>query len=510
MRDSAPQPWQHPAVRTCPSSRSREAPCLCGELIDGLEGAEGEFQRRVDMYEFIRELGRGRQAEVYLCRRWPMKSEIKVGILPRFVAVKAFDIDSLRRMRHLKSLFPLRCPTAKGELAEPPNHCGEAQPRMYGSSVTRIPNMSTPVTASTITSNTRCCSLCKNTDLELILREIGILKRVNHPNIVRLVEVCINPDYDSIIIAMEYEEGRVVMEWDDCAEKYVSPRTGGLIDPSLAASYALQIFDALSYLHSRCIAHCDIKPDNLLLSRGAKTLKICDFGMSLTFDAAPTIGFMEYNMPPQAWCFRAPELCVDDELLSTVVFNASKTDVWATAVTLYIFIFGPPPFFSMNAVELFRRIKEDDLKFPVQDPDITLLPHFVSFMNDAMAKCPEKRITAHDAIIHPFFNVIRSGGGVTTECDEDHVTEEGSSVQTAKITNSDSKELDVSQLDVIFEPCCRGNLFEVLERIRRNNESELTKNSDYLRHLGMQTLENNEDSDKEIDQVTRHETPPYS
>ncbi len=181
MRDSVTQPQQQPAVKTGLSPCSRETPCLCGELFESLEGDEGEFSRRVDTYEFIRELGRGMQAEVYLCRRWPTKSESKAGIPPRFVAVKTFDLHSLRRMSHVKCLLAPRYRTAKGEIAEPPDHCGEAQLKMNGSSVTRIPNVFTPGSASTTTSNTQCCSLCENKDKEWILREIDILKRANHP-----------------------------------------------------------------------------------------------------------------------------------------------------------------------------------------------------------------------------------------------------------------------------------------------------------------------------------------
>ncbi len=493
MRDSVTQPQQQSAVKTGLSSRSREAPCLCGELFESLEHDKGEVPRRIDTYEFIRELGRGMQAEVYLCRRWPTESESKAGISPRFVAVKVFELHSLRRKSRVRSLLAPRYPTARNEIAEPPNHCGEAQLKMYGSSVTRIPDVSTPESASTTTSNTQFCSLCENKDTELILREIEILKRANHPNMVRLIEVNINRDYDSLIVAMEYEEGSVVMSWDACEEKYISPRTGGLIDPLLAASYAFQLFNVLSYLHSCGIAHGDIKPDNLLLSCDAKTLKICDFGMSIMFDEAPSIGFMEYYMPPGTWCFRAPELCVDDKLLNTVVYNASKTDVWAAAVSLYIFVFGAPPFFSTNPTELFRRIREDKLKFPVQDSDTTILPHFVSFMNDIMTKCPEKRPTAHVASMHPFFNVVKTGDCVTNEYDENLT--EGSSLQTAIMTTTDSKGLDVSQLDIMSETCCRGNLFKFLEQLRTAKEAELTQQTDDLRHLGMQTLENDDDGD---------------
>ncbi len=283
-----------------------------------------------------------------------------------------------------------------------------------------------------------------------------------------------------------------MMSWDACEEKYISPRTGGLIDPSLAASYTLQLLHALDYLHGCDIAYGDIKPDNLLLSCDAKTLKICDFGMSIMFDDAPSIGFMEYYRPPGMWCFRAPEVCVDDKLLNTVVYNASKTDVWAVAVTLYIFVLGAPPFFAINPTKLFRQIREDKLKFPVQDPD-TILPHFVSFMDDIMTKCPEKRPTAHVASMHPFFNMVKTVGCVTNEYHENLT--EGSSLQTAIMTTTDSKGLDVSQLDIMPETCCRENLFQALERIRTTKEAELTQQTDDLRHLGMQMLENNDDGD---------------
>ncbi len=488
MRDSA---TQHPStVKTGPSSHSHEVPGSYGQLFEALVRDEGEFSQRVDMYEFIRVLGKGMQADVCLCRRWPTESERKAGVPPRLSALKVYDLHSQRRKSRMMSFLTNQHPIVEDETAEPPDHCEEVQQYIYGPSITYLPSVRTPGGTSTTTTSNTQRALCSNEDVKLIMREIDILKRVNHPNIVRLIEIIVHPDGSLLLVAMEYLEGNVVMVWDSFQDLYISPRTGSVLEPLLAASYTLQLFHALEYLHSCGIAHHDIKPNNLLITCDAKTLKVCDFGMSIMFDSKPLMGFMEYEMPPNMWCFRPPELCVDDKLLHTAAYDPCKSDVWAAAVCLYIFVFGSPPFFSMNPNVLFRQVKEDKLTFPVKDPD-SILPHFESLMNDIANKYPDKRITAHAASNHPFFKVLTSGGGCVTNAHHGILFED-TSLENASMTMN-SEWLGLPQSDVMPTTGLRGNLIESLARLRVTKEAELAHQVDSSRLLGMSALENVDD-----------------
>ncbi|KAF9397416.1 hypothetical protein BGX21_008889 [Mortierella sp. AD011] len=104
-----------------------------------------------------------------------------------------------------------------------------------------------------------------------IRREIAIMKKCIHPNVVRLIEVIDDPNARKIYLVLEYMEGGEV-RWKDTEDK-----------PILSLQDARSIFRdivlGLEYLHMQGIIHRDIKPANLLLS-AEKSVKISDFGVS--------------------------------------------------------------------------------------------------------------------------------------------------------------------------------------------------------------------------------------
>ncbi|KAF9438936.1 hypothetical protein BGZ76_002935 [Entomortierella beljakovae] len=104
-----------------------------------------------------------------------------------------------------------------------------------------------------------------------IRREIAIMKKCIHPNVVRLIEVIDDPNARKIYLVLEYMEGGEV-RWKDGEEKPVLP----LKD---ARSIFREIVLGLEYLHTQGIIHRDIKPANLLLT-AEKSVKISDFGVS--------------------------------------------------------------------------------------------------------------------------------------------------------------------------------------------------------------------------------------
>ncbi|KAF9945778.1 protein kinase ssp1, partial [Modicella reniformis] len=104
-----------------------------------------------------------------------------------------------------------------------------------------------------------------------IRREIAIMKKCVHPNVVRLIEVIDDPNARKIYLVLEYMEGGEV-RWKDTEDK-----------PILPLQHARLIFRdvvlGLEYLHMQGIIHRDIKPANLLLSVD-NSVKISDFGVS--------------------------------------------------------------------------------------------------------------------------------------------------------------------------------------------------------------------------------------
>uniref|UniRef100_A0A2N9HWM0 non-specific serine/threonine protein kinase n=1 Tax=Fagus sylvatica TaxID=28930 RepID=A0A2N9HWM0_FAGSY len=107
-----------------------------------------------------------------------------------------------------------------------------------------------------------------------VLREVLIMKMLDHPNIVNLIEVIDDPNTDHFYMVLEYVEGKWVCEG--------SGPPGGLGETT-ARKYLRDIVSGLMYLHAHNIVHCDIKPDNLLVTLDG-TVKIGDFSVSQVFE----------------------------------------------------------------------------------------------------------------------------------------------------------------------------------------------------------------------------------
>ncbi|KAG5140765.1 hypothetical protein JHK84_034533 [Glycine max] len=151
-----------------------------------------------------------------------------------------------------------------------------------------------------------------------VLREVLIMKMVEHPNIVNLIEVIDDPESDDFYMVLEYVESKWVCEGTGhpCA-----------LGEETARKYLRDIVSGLTYLHAHVlsqpnlflvyddsnIVHGDIKPDNLLITRHG-TVKIGDFSVSQAFED----GNDELRRSPGTPVFTAPECCLDPELRMTL------------------------------------------------------------------------------------------------------------------------------------------------------------------------------------------------
>lgn len=103
--------------------------------------------------------------------------------------------------------------------------------------------------------------------------EIEIMKKLDHQSIIKFHEVFENKEY--VYIVMELCSGGELFD-------KIQSSTGGIITEKDASKMLKSILEGLKYLHDLKLAHCDLKPDNFLLSNKSKnaTIKIIDFGMS--------------------------------------------------------------------------------------------------------------------------------------------------------------------------------------------------------------------------------------
>lgn len=136
------------------------------------------------------------------------------------------------------------------------------------------------------------------TALQQVEREIALMKKLSHPNVVRLYEVIDSPNTDSLYMVLEYmplgeiltfrEENGTFQRSESLRHKQIDGLVvdgdgHGHFDEEHAALYIVDILHGLAYLHQHHICHRDLKPENILLSnRGIA--KVGDFGVSHIFE----------------------------------------------------------------------------------------------------------------------------------------------------------------------------------------------------------------------------------
>nr|XP_023394964.1 LOW QUALITY PROTEIN: calcium/calmodulin-dependent protein kinase kinase 2 [Loxodonta africana] len=240
--------------------------------------------------------------------------------------------------------------------------------------------------------------------IEQVYQEIAILKKLDHPNVVKLVEVLDDPNEDHLYMVFELVNQGPVME---------VPTLKPLSEDQ-ARFYFQDLIKGIEYLHYQKIIHRDIKPSNLLVGEDGH-IKIADFGVSNEFKGSDALLSNTVGTP----AFMAPESLSE----TRKIFSGKALDVWAMGVTLYCFVFGQCPFMDERIMCLHSKIKSQALEFPDQ-PDIAEdLKGLITRMLD---KNPESRIVVPEIKLHPW--VTRHGAEPLPSEDENctlvEVTEE--------------------------------------------------------------------------------------
>jgi serine/threonine-protein kinase 11 len=181
-----------------------------------------------------------------------------------------------------------------------------------------------------------------------VKREISLLKKLSHRNVVMLVDVLYNEEKQKMYMIMEYCVG-VLQEILEYAPEKRFPVWQ-------AHNYFCQLVTGLEYLHSQNVIHKDIKPGNLLLSND-EVLKITDFGVAERLDIfAPDDSCKTSQGSP---AFQPPEIANGDD-----VFQGFKVDIWSSGVTLYNITTGKYPFEGDNIFRLFENIGKGEFTIP--------------------------------------------------------------------------------------------------------------------------------------------------
>lgn len=210
-----------------------------------------------------------------------------------------------------------------------------------------------------------------------IKREISILRRVRHPNIVELFEVMATKT--KIYFVMEFVRGGELF-------KKVAK---GRLKEEVARKYFQQLICAVEFCHSRGVFHRDLKPENLLLDLDGN-LKVADFGLSAVSDQIRQDGLFHTFCGTPAY--------VAPEVLGRKGYDGAKVDIWSCGIVLFVLMAGYLPFHDLNVMAMYKKIYKGEFRCPRWfSPELTKLLIRLLDTN------PETRISIPEIMMNPWF-----------------------------------------------------------------------------------------------------------
>eukprot|EP00921_Rhytidocystis_pertsovi_P007481 GHVQ01012439.1.p1 GENE.GHVQ01012439.1~~GHVQ01012439.1.p1 ORF type:complete len:461 (-),score=60.74 GHVQ01012439.1:2155-3537(-) len=239
----------------------------------------------------------------------------------------------------------------------------------------------------------------QKTDTESLLKEVLLLKELDHPNIMKLYEFFEDPGY-YYLVGEVYTGGELF-------DAIVDQKRFSEVD---AGRIVKQVLSGITYMHKNNIVHRDLKPENLLLENKEKgaNIRLIDFGLSAHFEATTKmkdkIG-TAYYIAPEVLHGKYDEKC----------------DVWSTGVILYILLSGCPPFNGANEYDILKKVEKGKYTFD--------LPQFKKVSEQAkdlirkmLTYVPSMRISAREALEDEWIKMIEGDSKVDLPCLEASIT----------------------------------------------------------------------------------------
>ncbi|OAO17914.1 sporangia induced mitogen-activated protein kinase [Blastocystis sp. ATCC 50177/Nand II] len=280
-----------------------------------------------------------------------------------------------------------------------------------------------------------------------VYREIQIMRHCNHDNVLKLIDVDVDPERENFTDLMTME----LMETDLNRVIY----SNQVLTDDHIQFFTYQIFRGLKYLHSAGIIHRDLKPSNLLVNSNCD-LKICDFNLARDEYAQDIM--TEYV---QTRWYRAPEV-----MLSSQQYNHA-VDVWSVGCIMAELLNRRVLFKGttyINQLQLICNLlglpEEKDLDFVTNERGLKFLEKQNKIPQDlrrvfptATEKCldllqrtlcinPKKRITVDEALAHPYFEDLHDPTDEPV-CDRPF------------LLNVDDQNLTKEDLQVLFQRVAR-------------------------------------------------------
>lgn len=248
------------------------------------------------------------------------------------------------------------------------------------------------------------------------VREISLLRELRHPCVVRLHDIFLDNDHPSLVFEYMDQDLKAMMD------RRMTPILGEKLKVIM-----YQLCAGLNACHTRRIVHRDVKPMNILVSKDEKVAKLADFGLGRAF-CLPLQTYTGALMTP---LYRAPEVILGDTHYLPAV------DIWSLGCTFAELATKRALFYIHSANSEATEVPQMMLMFSklgtpneVVWPGVSKLPYFHSefpkwepkplsdlvstldavgldLLGAMLTYCPERRITAYQAMQHPWFDDVR-------------------------------------------------------------------------------------------------------
>lgn len=229
-------------------------------------------------------------------------------------------------------------------------------------------------------------------DDQVFLKEIEILRKIDHINVIKIYEYF--KDDDNYYVITEFVSGGelydTISKWNDFTED--------------KAGYIMkQILSAVQYLHSNKIVHRDLKPENIMVEKSNKkkgkdlkgkeedekvNIKLIDFGTCNYYDGKQLLE-LKVGTP----YYIAPEVLAKK-------YN-EKCDIWSCGVILYILLVGYPPFDGETTEEILECVQ--DGKYSLKEDEWNNISNEAKDLVSKMLTYDyKKRVSTQECLDHPW------------------------------------------------------------------------------------------------------------
>ena len=219
--------------------------------------------------------------------------------------------------------------------------------------------------------------LNSNSKKSCVFKEIQILRKLNHKNIAKLIEVISTEK--QILIVQELIEGISLREYYN--NEIRNQKGISIHKESIFKKIFYQIFSAMDYIHKKNIAHRDIKLENILLKSNYE-IKIIDFGF----------GMLNPEKKLQKFFCGTPNY-MPPEIAEKKPYVGQLADMWSLGILVYKIFCADFPFKGKDEKELYKSIKSGKFSYAKYTPE-----YAKKIIGSLIVLDPNKRISCEDVL----------------------------------------------------------------------------------------------------------------